>query len=729
MIDKDTEMNYFKIKKIIQSIVYLISAIILFFPYNISGITLVIGLNFPNEIKNKVIDEITLPEAGTQIEKWRLTGIKFGLYNSSFSAESYPILINIADSLLKNSKLNVEISSYTDNIGATSYNKTLSQKRADIIKNYLISKGVEASRLTAVGYGKNDPIADNKNSEGRAMNNRIEFIVKSESGADKEKEANQTNAAELNQINNVIQKPEIKLEAPSNSSIATAKNQLQKKDNVQIDQEVKSQNTIMSDVPSQNIYNSNDVKLKAPLKQDWSYTSDGVILNQQIVGNTCYINTLNGITAISLNDGKEIWNYSYPKSPIIPSTVTFSQKYAAFITYEYFEKEEVGKSKLYLINLETGKEKWIESFEKTWYKPTLFLNDQFVFIIGGPPDDWNKPEKYFKMGLDDAYLYSYSLEDGKEVWKSKLNDSKTELISLSTDNIFLTFDYEVEKEVPFNKLLCFDIKNGNKLWDYKPSGFLTKSSIGDVIFKENKLFTRPLQGSTGIIAALQPKDGDELWSKNTGADKLYFWNNKVYSYANTEWIFGSLSTWYCADLSKGDKIFNKTIYEHSNKGKMLSIVITNIGVVAYLIRAISNITNLFSIFIPVDDSHAPVIIPSASLLNGLLNSSVLNDRGLFGIYQAGDNYVLNISKDNGEDESKIEFMFPEGVKNAAIANGTSANNAFVTYDGKVAAINIATGKAVWIKEYSPNSTSLGLIIKDDKMYLFTLNNIFQLSSE
>jgi hypothetical protein len=88
-----------------------------------------------------------------------------------------------AKTLLKNTNLNIEIQGYTDNIGAKSYNKTLSQKRADIVKNYLISKGVSADRLKSVGYGESNPIADNKSAQGRSMNRRIEFKILSESGS------------------------------------------------------------------------------------------------------------------------------------------------------------------------------------------------------------------------------------------------------------------------------------------------------------------------------------------------------------------------------------------------------------------------------------------------------------------------------------------------------------------------------------------------------------------
>ncbi|MCG8696918.1 MAG: OmpA family protein, partial [Bacteroidales bacterium] len=71
----------------------------------------------------------------------------------------------------------VEISSYTDNTGSTKYNKTLSQKRAESVVEYLEGKGIDAGRLIAVGYGEENPIASNNSEAGRAKNRRTEIRV------------------------------------------------------------------------------------------------------------------------------------------------------------------------------------------------------------------------------------------------------------------------------------------------------------------------------------------------------------------------------------------------------------------------------------------------------------------------------------------------------------------------------------------------------------------------
>jgi len=73
--------------------------------------------------------------------------------------------------------VNVEIEGYCDWIGTEEYNQKLSEERAQTVKSYLVSKGIAETRLTTIGFGKTNPIADNKTDEGRAMNRRIVFRI------------------------------------------------------------------------------------------------------------------------------------------------------------------------------------------------------------------------------------------------------------------------------------------------------------------------------------------------------------------------------------------------------------------------------------------------------------------------------------------------------------------------------------------------------------------------
>jgi OOP family OmpA-OmpF porin len=73
------------------------------------------------------------------------------------------------------------IDGYTDSIGTEAYNMKLSERRATAVKNYLIKEtGVDSSRITAVGHGGADPVADNKTPEGRAKNRRVEISILSD---------------------------------------------------------------------------------------------------------------------------------------------------------------------------------------------------------------------------------------------------------------------------------------------------------------------------------------------------------------------------------------------------------------------------------------------------------------------------------------------------------------------------------------------------------------------
>jgi outer membrane protein OmpA-like peptidoglycan-associated protein len=74
--------------------------------------------------------------------------------------------------------MKVEISAHTDNRGSDAYNLQLSQKRAESVVNYLISKGIAANRIIAKGYGESKPLASNDDeAEGRELNRRVEFEV------------------------------------------------------------------------------------------------------------------------------------------------------------------------------------------------------------------------------------------------------------------------------------------------------------------------------------------------------------------------------------------------------------------------------------------------------------------------------------------------------------------------------------------------------------------------
>src|SRR5262249_21631702 len=71
----------------------------------------------------------------------------------------------------------LELQGYTDSTGSEQYNIGLSQRRAESVQRYLVSKNIPLFRVSIVGLGKDNPIADNKTSQGRAQNRRVEVRV------------------------------------------------------------------------------------------------------------------------------------------------------------------------------------------------------------------------------------------------------------------------------------------------------------------------------------------------------------------------------------------------------------------------------------------------------------------------------------------------------------------------------------------------------------------------
>ncbi len=90
---------------------------------------------------------------------------------------SYALLNEVAKALADHSKLRVRIEGHTDSRGGARYNKRLSHRRANSVRNYLIRRGVSADRMIAKGYGEAVPIADNRTKAGRSQNRRVEFVI------------------------------------------------------------------------------------------------------------------------------------------------------------------------------------------------------------------------------------------------------------------------------------------------------------------------------------------------------------------------------------------------------------------------------------------------------------------------------------------------------------------------------------------------------------------------
>ena len=106
------------------------------------------------------------------------TKVQFQINTADLTLESTQVLNEIAVLLNDAPDIQVEIQGHTDNTGSMAINTALSQVRAESVRKYLIQRGVNGSRLTAIGYGPARPIATNFTYEGRVTNRRVEFSLK-----------------------------------------------------------------------------------------------------------------------------------------------------------------------------------------------------------------------------------------------------------------------------------------------------------------------------------------------------------------------------------------------------------------------------------------------------------------------------------------------------------------------------------------------------------------------
>ena len=107
---------------------------------------------------------------------WILSGVTFEFNSAKLRPESKQILQDDIQILKENPQIHVEVQGHTDDIGTAEYNMGLSDRRANSVKEYLISQGIAASRLTAKGYGESNPRFPNDSEANRAKNRRVELV-------------------------------------------------------------------------------------------------------------------------------------------------------------------------------------------------------------------------------------------------------------------------------------------------------------------------------------------------------------------------------------------------------------------------------------------------------------------------------------------------------------------------------------------------------------------------
>jgi len=109
-------------------------------------------------------------------QKLVLVGVNFDFDKATLRQEDVSELDKNVEALKAWGDVNIEVAGHTDSKGSDAYNMKLSQQRAEAVRNFLISRGVAADRLTAKGYGEAQPVADNATEEGRFQNRRVELV-------------------------------------------------------------------------------------------------------------------------------------------------------------------------------------------------------------------------------------------------------------------------------------------------------------------------------------------------------------------------------------------------------------------------------------------------------------------------------------------------------------------------------------------------------------------------
>ncbi len=120
----------------------------------------------------------TVNSVGCTIKIVSLSGVHFAFDSATLTSEAKSILDNAAQIINARSDTRFAIEGHTDSSGPDNYNQSLSERRANSVLNYLVSKGVSASSLSAVGKGESSPVTSNDTREGRAKNRRVDVLAR-----------------------------------------------------------------------------------------------------------------------------------------------------------------------------------------------------------------------------------------------------------------------------------------------------------------------------------------------------------------------------------------------------------------------------------------------------------------------------------------------------------------------------------------------------------------------
>jgi outer membrane protein OmpA-like peptidoglycan-associated protein len=106
-----------------------------------------------------------------------LSDVLFDFNQATLKSDAREKLARVSGILLAYPTLHVNVEGHTDSIGTDEYNLKLSERRADAVRDYLASNGINPANVGAVGLGKADPVASNDTAAGRQQNRRVEMVV------------------------------------------------------------------------------------------------------------------------------------------------------------------------------------------------------------------------------------------------------------------------------------------------------------------------------------------------------------------------------------------------------------------------------------------------------------------------------------------------------------------------------------------------------------------------
>jgi len=135
------------------------------------------AIEIPALAANEVYNDVNIHIQYEEESSFTLTDLHFETGKAIIQPNSYNILDELVKYLELKPEIRVEIGGHTDNDGSEESNLVLSQKRAEAVKNYLVKKGIAATRIMAKGYGEGKPIAANDTAHGKALNRRTEVTV------------------------------------------------------------------------------------------------------------------------------------------------------------------------------------------------------------------------------------------------------------------------------------------------------------------------------------------------------------------------------------------------------------------------------------------------------------------------------------------------------------------------------------------------------------------------